>query len=120
MAKLKITITARGDESYNVIYDCGCIRDALNGRFINLMCKNEHDHPEPYMNKDQRLGGLECGCMNSWNKLAWCDEHNKFHKEAEIRNEICYNEKRIKHLKAQLQKMMLENIDHRNLINKIE
>ena len=106
MTNLKVTITALGDESYNVIYDCGCIRDALNGRFINLLCKNKHEHSEPFIYKDQILDGLECGCTNRRNKIVWCKEHEKLQTEADIRNEIYYNEKRLKYLKLRLQNMI--------------
>ena len=99
MAELKITLI-QSKEHYDVEYECGCYRYALNGEFIRK-CSPEHRHK---YTKDCLC--IKCGCWDARQGPQWCDNHLKFHKEAKIRDGLYFAKNSVRQLEKQLEKLL--------------
>tara|TARA_Y100001972_G_C7498088_1_gene252299 strand:- start:247 stop:555 length:309 start_codon:yes stop_codon:yes gene_type:complete len=95
MAKLKITRT-HNIEHYDVIYECGCIRDAIRGTFNVIACKEGHNYKEGLLK-------LPCRCWDLYSDARWCDEHYNLQKEAKLCSEICDAKNKVAYLESKLQ-----------------
>lgn len=95
MAYLKVTRN-HNLEHYDVIYECGCIRNAIHGTFNVLACKKDHDY------KDGKLK-LPCRCWDLYSDTRWCDNHYDLQKEAKLLCEICDTNNKVKYLESKLQ-----------------
>ena len=99
MTELKITVT-QNKEHYDIEYECGCYRNALNGEFSSMICIKGHIYVKDLIK-------LECGCRDT-DRLQlnrWCENHLKFHKEARIRENLYYAKNNVRQLEKQLEKL---------------
>lgn len=116
MTELKITAT-QTREHYDVEYECGCYRNALNGGISSMICVKGHIYVDDLIK-------LECGCWDAYGGPQWCEKHLKLHKEATIRENLYYAKNNVRRLEKKLEKLKQEepirSIDHRNLIDTIE
>ena len=107
MVKFKITDT-QGRKNYSVIYDCGCIRDAVKGHFNPVLCKNNHEYNYDCVR-------LECNCWDAYSGPHWCEEHIKFHEEAKIHEKLYFAENKVIFLKKCLEKYMKADTNIENI-----
>ena len=95
MAYLKVTKN-HNIEHYDVVYECGCMRDAVRGTMFPIACKEKHNYKNNCLK-------LPCGCWDSRNGPRWCDNHYDLNKEGKLCKEICDARNMFRHLEAKLQ-----------------